>query len=159
MGHTADSDRIRDFLLDKLRDCGKSVQTMNELASKMPDHPMRQVTEALGRSGRNVFMVNGVGLINVHVRSEPPGWWGILKSVKEDLDFMQAELGVTRYFVLLVGRKDHYIADGYIITDFEKSPLIKYPSIGETKRAGPGKSDTRLSDVSVQITAPARGRT
>jgi hypothetical protein len=67
------------------------------------------------------------------VRSEPPGWWNILKTVKQDLDIIQRELGVVRFFILLIGRKDRFIADGYIITDFDKPPLVRGPGVEQTK--------------------------
>lgn len=35
--------------------------------------------------------------------------------------------------MLLVGRNDHHIADGYIGTDFVKPPFIRLPGDEETK--------------------------
>ena len=94
---------------------------------------MRLLFKGLGRAGRDVYLMRGVGLINVHVRSEPPGWWNILKTVKRDLDSIQNELGIVRYFVLLIGRQDRFIADGYIITDFDQPPLLRGPGVEKTK--------------------------
>lgn len=132
MSRTVQSDVIQEAFLDALRAEGAIVETMSEFAARTSDPALRDVIKGLGRAGRNVFLVKGVGLINVHVRSEPPGWWNILRSVKEDLDFLQ-EGRLSRYFVFLIGRKDQHIANGYIASDFNAPPFIKQPSIEATK--------------------------
>lgn len=133
MSRTAQSDTIQETFLNALKAEAAVVETMSELAARISDRELREGLEALGRAGRNLFLVKGVGLINVHVRSEPPGWWNILKSVKEELDLLQKELRVNRYFVFLIGRKDQHIADGYIASDFDAAPFIKHPGIEATK--------------------------
>lgn len=133
MGRTVESDSIRDAFLASLRLAGSSVETMASLASATTNLTVRSLFEKLGRADRNVYFVRGLGLINVHVRSQSPGWWNILKTVKDDLDTLHGELGIARFFVLLIGRADRFIADGYIITEFDQPPLIKSPAIEETK--------------------------
>lgn len=133
MGRTVNSDRIRDALLDSLRSQGATVETMADLASQATDPTVRQLFDGLGGSGRDVYLVRGVGLINVHVRSESPGWWNILKTVKKDLDILHNQFGVARNFVLLIGRPDRFVADGYIITEFDQPPLVKSPGVEKTK--------------------------
>lgn len=110
---------------------------MIELAEKESNPKFRSIMLGLGRAGREVYTVAGVGFINVHIRSEPPGWWSILKTVKEDLAFLSEARGdeprINCYYVLLIGRKDHYVADGYIATDFDKSPFVRLPGKEKTK--------------------------
>ena len=88
---------------------------------------------ALGQAGREVYLIRGVALVNVHVRSEPPGWWNILKTVKRDLDLMAKEFALNCIYVLLVGRSDRHVADGYIVTDFAKGPFTRPLKAEKTK--------------------------
>src|SRR5262245_11175358 len=118
MGRTTQSDAIQEAFLDELKAQGATVESMNELIARADHREARELLARLGRSGRNLFLVQGVGLINVHVRSELKGWWGILKTVKEDLE----ALGTKYFFVLLIGRKDRFVADGYILSDFDAAP-------------------------------------
>ena len=131
------ADAIRDAFLDALRARGATVRTMAKLAERMAEPKLRAVCLGLGRAGREVYFVGGVGFINVHVRSESAGWWGILKSVKNDLDFLSSghggEAGVTSYYILLIGRGDHFVAGGYVVSDFSRPPMIKPPSEQATK--------------------------
>ena len=137
MDRHAKADSIRDAFLNALKSEGASVRTMIELAEKESDPEFRSIMLALGRAGREVYLVSGVGFINVHVRSEPPGWWNILKTVKEDLAFLSAkrsdEPGINWYYILLIGRGDHHVADGYIATDFDKPPFTRPPGVEKTK--------------------------
>lgn len=133
MSRTVEADRIRDAFLQALRAEGASVETMADLAAGESNDMIRNLFLALWRAGREVYLVRGVGFINVHVRSQDRGWWGILKSVKKDLDILTGKFGIKCYFVLLVGRDDHYIADGYIVTDFSNSPFLKPPGVDKIK--------------------------
>lgn len=131
------ADSIRDAFLNALKSEGASVRTMVELAEKETDQELRNIMLALGRAGREVYLVSGVGFVNVHVRSEPPGWWNILKTVRGDLTFLSAKRGgksgINCYYVLLIGRNDHHVADGYIATDFDKPPFTRPPGLEKTK--------------------------
>jgi hypothetical protein len=133
MNRTAVADHIRDEFLQAVNLLGASVETMNQLAGKSNDPNLRGLFQRLGRAGRNVYFVKGIGLINIHVRSEPPGWWNILKTVKEDLDWLQNDLHIKAYYVLLIGRPDRYVANGYIASDFNFCPFVKHPGIEATK--------------------------
>jgi hypothetical protein len=133
MNTTPVADHIREEFLKAVNLLGPSVETMKQLADKSNDPNLRGLFRRLGRSGRNVYFVKGVGLINIHVRSEAPGWWNILKAVKDDLDWLQNDLHVKSYYVLLIGRPDRYVANGYIASDFNSSPFVKYPGIEATK--------------------------
>ena len=121
------ADRIREALLEALRNQGASVQKMRDLVQGESDASVRNLFLELGKSSREVYTVTGVGLINVHVRSESPGWWNILKTVKRDFTALSTSLGMPCYYIFLIGRKDQHIADGYIATDFNQSPFIHPP--------------------------------
>lgn len=133
MLRTERSDAIRDAFLAALREQGASVDSATDLAASEPSDTLRDILLGLGRAGREVYLVRGVGFINVHIRAEPPGWWNVLKSVKKDLDLLAKELGVKTYYVLLIGRKDTHIANGYIATDFRVAPFVRPPKAEETK--------------------------
>lgn len=133
MTRTAKADRIQAEFLDALRASGGTIRTMAELASEATNPSVGRVFQSLGRAGRHVYLLKGCGLIAVHVRSEPPGWWNILKTVKEDLDYLRKELKISYYTVLLVGRKDDKVANGYIVTDFDKPPFVNRIGVEKTK--------------------------
>lgn len=133
MSRSAKADIIRDAFLQALESEGVSVETMADLAAKGPDETFRNLFLGLGRAGREVYFVRGFGFVNVHIRSEPPGWWNILKTVKRDLDILSKEFKIGCYFVLLVGRNDVYVADGYIVTDFKSPPFLRPPGVEDTK--------------------------
>ena len=147
MSRTIESDAIQEAFLDALRAEGAVVENMSEVAGHTSYPELRDLLRSLGRAGRNVFFVEGVGIIQVHVRTEPPGWWNVLRSVKEELDML-----AKHYFVFLVGRKDKYVADGYIAADFNGPPFIKHPGVEATKFTINEKqhlaSDERLLSVS-----------
>lgn len=127
------ANEVKDKFLRALAAHGETVVTMTELASKSREPGVRRLFERLGQAGRDVYLLQGVGLINVHVRSEPPGWWNIQKSVKTDLDDLHEALSIDRVFVLLIGRKDQFIADGYVAADFEHPPFVRPPGEEATK--------------------------
>jgi hypothetical protein len=157
MTQTETAARIRDALLEAVRSNELSVETMADLAETIEDRQVREVVEGLGRAGRDVYLVRRVGFINVHVRSEPPGWWNILKTVKRDFDFLRTKLGIACYFVLLIGRRDHHIADGYIATDFSFSPFIKHPGIETTKYSINEKQHLDKSKLLLSIHGVVKG--
>jgi hypothetical protein len=108
-----------------------------DLAEGESDSFIRNLFLALGKSSREVYNVTGVGLINVHVKSESPGWWNIIKTVKRDFTTLSTSRdnfpGIPYYYIFLIGRKDQHIADGYIATDFNQSPFIHPPHEEATK--------------------------
>jgi hypothetical protein len=132
MSRTDKADRIRDAFLDALRSQGASVESMADLAATSSS-TVRKLFLALGQAGREAYLVRGVGIINVHVRSEAPGWWSILKTVKRDLDLLAKEFQTKCFYVLLVGRDDQHVADGYIANDFAASPFTRPPGVEKTK--------------------------
>ncbi len=126
------ADEIRSAFLGALQAEGLHPQPLSDLAASA-SRSVRELFAALGNAGREVYLVPGVALVNVHVRSEPPGWWNILKSVKRDLDSMAKEFGLNCTYVLLIGRKDLHVADGYIVGDFSKPPFTRMPRAEDTK--------------------------
>lgn len=133
MSRTSKSDEIRDAFINVIRAQGVSVESVADLASTEANSIIRDLFLELGRAGREIYLVRGVGFINVHIRSESPGWWNIVKSVKADLDHLAKEYGLKTYYVLLVGRDDRHIANGYVATDFLSSPFIRLPREEEIK--------------------------
>ena len=133
MSTQLNADQIKENFLYSLKVLGATVKTMGQLAEDARNSEIRSIFERLGQAKRNVYWVKGVGLINVHVRRESPGWWNVLKTVKDDFDTLRKELNLKNYYILLIGRNDKYIADGYIATDFETPPFTIYPGAETTK--------------------------
>lgn len=133
MSRTIKADQVRDAFLEALRSESASIETMGALAASESYPKIRSLFLALGQQGREVYRIRGIGFINIHIRSETPGWWNILKTVKRDLDLLTKEFKIKCFYVLLIRRDDQFIADGYIVSDFAKSPLVRQPGIEETK--------------------------
>lgn len=126
------AEKIRDVFLDAIRSEGLSPEPLVDVAASASG-AVRDLFAGLGRAGREVYLIRDVALINVHIRSEPPGWWNILKTVKRDLDFMASEFGLNCLYVLLIGSGNRHVADGYIVSDFGKPPFIRAPKAEATK--------------------------
>ena len=100
----ARANTTREAFLDTLRSKGQLVRKVRDLADAASDPDIRSMMLDLGKAGREVYSVSGIGLINVHIISEPPGWWNILKTVKKHFDLLSPLFKC--YYVLLIGRKD-----------------------------------------------------
>lgn len=133
MNRGAADERIRRAFFDEVGKLGLSVATMDSLAAKSDNKAVRQVFERLGHADREVYLIRGVGIVNLHIRSESPGWWNILKSVKDDLDWLRRDLKFNCYYVLLVGTGDHAVANGYIFSEFAYPPFKRKPTAEATK--------------------------
>jgi hypothetical protein len=133
MSPTAAADDIKNAFLEELRSQGAPVETMGELAAEASSTTTQRLFLALGQQAREVYRVPGVGFINLHIKSKPPGWWNILKTVKKDLDDLTGWTGIRSFYVLLVGRNDPHIANGYIATDFLSLPFKRHPEAEATK--------------------------
>lgn len=129
---TAD-EKIREAFLEELRKLDLSVVTMDALATDSNDGAIRRVFHRLGQADRRVYLIRGVGIINLHIRSKRPGWWNILKSVKDDLDWLRRYPKIASYYVLLVGSGDATVARGYVFSEFAYPPFKQKPAPEATK--------------------------
>ena len=68
---------FRDKFIDSIVANGSAVEDMSELARRFSDTNIKDIFERWSSLGREQFLVKKVGFINVHVRSEPPGFWGV----------------------------------------------------------------------------------
>ena len=84
------AETIREAFLNALRIEGASVQKVRDLANNTQNFEMRNLLLDLGKASREVYSVSGVGIINIHIRSEPPGWWNIIKTVEKDFEYLSA---------------------------------------------------------------------
>jgi hypothetical protein len=125
MNRSSAADKITEAFLACLREHGASARMMAEVATDFPDQPLHDLLLGLGRAGRKVFLVSGVGLVNVHVRASATGFWGVEKTVKRDFDAVARHLEVPGHFVFLVGRDDKHVADGYIASTLDSPPFIR----------------------------------
>lgn len=136
MARTDRADEIRDAFLNALRAQGTQVRALDEVAAEAEGPGLQQLFRSLGRSGREIYLVGGVGLINIHIRSTAPGWWNIVKTVHAEFDQLARLIGRKTFYVLLVGRKtpnDPHVANGWIASDFTSPPFIQQPSEEATK--------------------------
>jgi hypothetical protein len=136
MSRTDRADEIRDAFLGALRAQGVRVDVLEEVVAETTDQVICDLFHRLGRAGREIYLVRGVGLINIHIRSAAPGWWNILKSVKADFDALAKAIDGKTFYVLLVGRKDPkdiHVANGWVVTDFVSPPFLQPPSEEATK--------------------------
>jgi len=127
MGRSDKSDKIQAEFLQLLESRGVKISNLKELSSRVENDVLKSIFTKWSRSNRNMYYIEDVGFINVHVRSESKGFWGIPQSIQADFNVLY-ELGISCWYVLLIGRDDKWIADGYIIDHSLNKPLINLPS-------------------------------
>ncbi len=128
MSHSDKDEYFRDKFIDAIVANGTGIEGMSGLAHRLSNPKFGDMFERWARLGREIFFVKKVGLINVHVRSEPPGFWGVTKNVINDFHVIKEHLGIQCLFVLLVGQEKGTDQDGYILEDILSSPMIERPS-------------------------------
>lgn len=121
-------DYFRDKFIDAIVANRASIEDMIALARRFDDNEFKNIFERWARLGRELFLVKNVGFINVHVRSEPPGFWGVTKNVIKDFNAFKKHLLTPCWFVLLVGQENGIEQDGYILEDIFSPPMIESPS-------------------------------
>jgi len=121
-------DYFRDKFIDAIVANRTSIEDMSALARRFSDNEFKDIFERWDRLGREQFLVKNVGFINVHVRSEPPGFWGVTKNVIKDFHAIKKHLRTPCWFVLLVGQENGIDQDGYILEDIFSTPMIESPS-------------------------------
>lgn len=125
MSRSPVADKVLEAFLTILREMGVSVRDMNELARDFDDPNLRNLTQSLGQAGRHVFLVGGVGFVNIHISTSDKGFWGVEQSVKNDFDAL-AKIGpVQCLYIFLVSRKDSFVANGYIASDLKSPPFVR----------------------------------
>jgi len=129
--NTLDSERIKDsFLLainTTLTDISLPILNMKEFSSFFEDPKIRNFFLSWDAFKRQIIFIKSVGFVNYHIHSKEPGFWGIPVRIQRDFGIIAKGLKIPCWYVLLVGRNDKWIANGYII-DYEFGiPLIKIP--------------------------------
>jgi len=119
---------FRDKFIDAIVANGTGIESMSGLARRLSNPKFGDMFERWARLGREIFFVKRVGFINVHVRSEPPGFWGVTKNVINDFHVLKEHLGTQCWFVLLVGQENGNDQNGYILEDIFSPPMIEIPS-------------------------------
>lgn len=122
------SDELHLAFIEALEELGAKVETMERLSETMNVPFAKEMFRSWSKAGREVIFVRGAGFVNVHVRSDTKGFWGITKALDADFAVLRKELGVPCWYVLLVERRDRRGANGYILEDLESPPIIKRPS-------------------------------
>ena len=128
MGRTEQAERFRIDFIDAIKAKGASVEDMSSFALIFDEPRLKAIFQRWDSLGRELFYIDKVGFINVHVRSEPPGFWGIAKRVKDDFEIIKKAIKIPCWYVLLVGAADDEDVNGYILEDVFSSPLINQPS-------------------------------
>ena len=128
MGRSEKEEQFREQFLDEIVNHGTGIEDMSTLARRFDDGPFRNVFLKWSRSGREIFFIKEIGFVNVHIRSEPPGFWGVTKNVLKDFKDIKENLKISCFFVLIVGNDHGTDLNGYILKDMKSYPLIKAPS-------------------------------
>lgn len=92
MSRSRIADEVLDAFLASLRELGATVRDMGELARDFDDQKLQGLVQRLGQAGRQVFLVKGVGFVNIHVSASESGFWGIQESVRNDFEAL-AKIG------------------------------------------------------------------
>ena len=101
---------------------------MKTLAYRSDDPQIRSIFENWSKKQREIFLVKNVGFINLHIRSDPPGFWGVRKNILKDFEVLKNELGIKCFFTLLVRIQNSEAIGGYILEDMTSTQIIKKPS-------------------------------
>ena len=127
MPRTEKEEYLRERFIDAIVANGTGIEDMSELARRFSG-TFKEIFQRWSRTGREQFLIKGVGFINVHVRSDPPGFWGITKNVINDFRAIREHLRTPCWFVLLVGQENGNDQNGYILEDIFSPPMIENPS-------------------------------
>jgi hypothetical protein len=128
MGRTEKDEYFREQFLDEIVAQGKGVEDMSTLARRYDDISIKNIFDRWSRIGREIFFLKGTGFINVHIRSEPPGFWGVRKNVLNDFKILEEKFRINCLFVLLVADDHGETLNGYILKNMSSSSLLKAPS-------------------------------
>lgn len=128
MGRTEQAETFRVNFIQALRAQGVGVDDMSSFALIFEEPNFKAIFERWDSLGRELFYIKKVGFVNIHVRSDPPGFWGITKQVINDFKAIKNQLKIPCLFVLLVGNHDSSDVNGYIMEDVFSPPIINMPS-------------------------------
>jgi len=128
MGRSDKSDKIQAEFLQLLENSEVKISNLKELSSHVENDLLKSIFISWSKANRNIYYVKDVGFVNVHVRSESKGFWGIPQSIQKDFNALENELGISCWYVLLLGREDKWLADGYIIDHSLTKPILNLPT-------------------------------
>ena len=124
---TQQAENLRIVFIDTLRAQGLRVDDMSSFALIFDDKKTKEIFQRWYNLGREIFFIEKVGFINAHVRSDPPGFWGISQHIIDDFEIIKA-LGIKCWFILLIDNHNNSDSSGYIVENVCSSPMIKTPS-------------------------------
>ena len=114
---------IHEQFIIALEKQGITVMTANQVSSIIDNKDTAAVIRLLGANNRNIYILTcqgKTGIIHLHIRGEGSGFWGLTKNT---LDHLKLFTKIPNWLILLIGRQDKFIADGYIIPEIGKSPM------------------------------------
>jgi hypothetical protein len=117
---------IHEQFIIALKKKGLTVKTANQLSSIGDDDNISAVIRMLGANNRNIYFIicqGKIGIVQLHIRAEGSGFWGLTKRIIDDAKTFKDILKIPNWLVLLLGRQDKFIADGYVIPEIGKSPM------------------------------------
>lgn len=77
----------------------------------------------LGNDEQPVYRIIGLGYLLVTVSQETPGLWRLDQRLVAQLQQRASDEGLGSWFSLLIARRDGRGANGYILSDFESTPV------------------------------------
>jgi hypothetical protein len=124
---------IHDQFINALTEQGLTVMTANHVSSAVDDNKdFSTAVKILGSNNRNVYFLvyqGKLGIMHLHVRSEGSGFWGLTKNTLDHIKAFKEGLKVPNWLILLVGRQDKFIADGYIVSEVGTLPMRRPPTL------------------------------
>ncbi len=120
---------FREKFLDAIVAQGSGIEDMLVFAKRFEyNKGIKDIFLRWSRLGRELYFVKKVGFVNIHIRSEPPGFWGISKNVIKDFRAVREYLPIPCWFVLLVAQQYGNDLNGYILEDIFSPPMLQKPS-------------------------------
>lgn len=114
---------IHEQFIIALKEQGITVRTANQVSSIIDDKNSAAIIQMLGANNRKIYFLtcqDKTGIIHLHVRGEGSGFWGLTKNT---IDHLKLFRKIPNWLILLVGRQDKFIANGYIIPEIGKFPM------------------------------------
>lgn len=131
MARNEASDTFVKHFLSALNEAGQIPESMTTFAARFDSPDIRSVFTRWDAAKRSIYFIPTIGFVNIHVRTEPPGFWGISTDVEKDFSFIRSSLNIVCMYVLLVGRRDKRGANGYILRSLDDPLLRSYSQSGK----------------------------
>lgn len=118
---------ILESLKLQLRDESVQFYEFGELSKRFEDSPnIVDLIKSWIAHRRRIILVPGIGFLWIHIRTfnDKGGFWGLYQNLYDELINIYGKENISHKILLLIGRNDNCIADGYLF-DKITDPLFK----------------------------------